>query len=140
MSTYAYLVSDGEHIRVTLEKPAQVTIEGNTWFEIQTSCIGECISTFTDSVWVGTLGVYDIEKIDHTLKLAKDTHDHTLSLALRRLDGFVTRQASSEALHEVRHYMWCMDGRQQQMHRWSPQAKALWDLMQGLRGICRTRH
>jgi hypothetical protein len=135
-TTYVFLVSDKKKIWTTLDKPAGVTITGTTWKERITFEIGEAVTVYTDDVWDGTIGVYDVSRVEHVLALAKNMHEHSLALAERRIEAEVHDLFGDEASIEVQGYMWASSAHKQQNYVWSPMGGLLWRVCQAMKRIC----
>lgn len=135
MKKYLFIVSDGETIRVLTEKPKGVEflIGRGCYFEESRRTvertIGQTITVYTDSPWVGVIGIYDTADPLQMFELAKGVRDHTASLAGRLIERDMTAAFGQEAASEVGKYRYCSHAGEQREFKWSPLGKLLWDLI-----------
>lgn len=87
MKQYLYLFSDGKRVSALTQKPDDVTVGPEQWsvrgFKHQ---IGQAITVYTDGVWKGTVGVYDLDDPSHVLLALNHMREHSLALLCRRLE------------------------------------------------------
>lgn len=135
MKNYVCLVSDGKTISVSNSLPPDVSVSGGQWaFRSFNLRVGQAISVYTDSTWVGPICVYDSDSPDLAAQVTKDTFEHTLALVSRRIQSHAPAIFGGEVVQEMWNHRYATP--QHPAAEYSPLGKIYAKLTDLISGIC----
>lgn len=134
---YAYLVSDTEKLSLTFKKPKDVKIEKNKWYLRSLKFdIGEAVTLYTDGLWQGTVGVYDLSDPNQTIAMVDDMRQHTRAITDNKINTGLGEIFGKEAQGEVDKYRYCSHGGEQRDFKWTKLGGLLFNARQVVHRVC----
>ena len=113
--------------------PQDVSVVGDQWaFRSFSMRLGQAVTLYTDDVWVGPIGLYDVSDQGHIISMFEDAGAHALSLLRRRVERSIFEIMGREASLAV----WAYRCRMSDNECLDPEGDILWSICEAINDLC----